>query len=38
MIIVVFYVDAIIFGGSNDKMCKVFSTHMQDEFEMSMLG
>lgn len=38
MIIVVLYVDYIIFGGNNDTLCKDFSHHMQSEFEMSMLG
>lgn len=38
MIIVVVYVHDIIFGGINDNMCKIFATHMQDEFELSMLG
>lgn len=36
LLIVVVYVDDIIFGGS-DKMCKFFSMNMQQEFEMSML-
>ena len=38
IIIVQIYVDDIIFGATNEKLCQVFSKHMQDEFEMSMMG
>jgi hypothetical protein len=37
-LIVVVYVDDIIFGGSINKMCQEFAKEMQKEFEMSMLG
>ena len=37
-IIVVVYVDDIIFGGTNDNLCKEFSLNIQNEFEMSMIG
>jgi hypothetical protein len=37
-LIVVVYVDDIIFGGSMNKMCQEFAIEMQKEFEMSMLG
>ena len=32
------YVDDIIFGSTNENLCKDFSKTMQDEFEMSMMG
>ncbi len=32
------YVDDIIFGATNESLCKKFSLLMQDEFEMSMIG
>ena len=32
------YVDDIIFGSSNELLCKEFSKNMQNEFEMSMMG
>ncbi|KAK6159097.1 hypothetical protein DH2020_006411 [Rehmannia glutinosa] len=32
------YVDDIIFGATNESLCKKFSKLMQDEFEMSMMG
>ena len=38
IIIVQIYVDDIIFGATNEKLCQVFAKHMQDEFEMSMMG
>ena len=38
MIIVEVYVDDIIFGSDDEKMCKDFSSNMQQEFEMSLLG
>ena len=33
MLIVQIYVDDIIFGATNENMCKEFSTSMQGEFE-----
>ncbi|GLJ07859.1 hypothetical protein SUGI_0075700 [Cryptomeria japonica] len=38
MIIVVVYIDEIVFGGNKDTLCKEFADQMQSEFEMSMLG
>ncbi|XP_020262923.1 uncharacterized protein LOC109838908, partial [Asparagus officinalis] len=32
------YVDDIIFGATNESLCKEFSKVMQDHFEMSMMG
>lgn len=32
------YVDDIIFGATNEKMCDDFSKLMESEFEMSMMG
>lgn len=37
-VIIVVYVDDIIFGGSKDEMCKDFANQMQIEFDMSMIG
>ena len=37
-LIVQIYVDDIIFGSTNEKMCEEFSGLMQSEFEMSMMG
>ena len=37
-IVVQIYVDDIIFGATNDSLCKEFSKLMQTEFEMSMMG
>jgi len=37
-VIIVVYVDDIIFGGNKDEMCKDFANQMQKEFEMSMIG
>ena len=37
MLLVQIYVD-IIFGSTNEDLCKEFSTCMQKEFEMSMMG
>jgi hypothetical protein len=37
-LIVVVYVDDIIFGGSMKEMCQEFAIEMKKEFEMSMLG
>ncbi|KAL2319362.1 hypothetical protein Fmac_028331 [Flemingia macrophylla] len=36
--IVQIYVDDIIFGATNEQLCKEFSSMMRDEFEMSMMG
>lgn len=38
MIIVVVYVDDIIFASNKDILCKEFVDQMQYEFEMSLLG
>jgi hypothetical protein len=38
MIVVVVYVDDIIFGSNLTTLRKTFATKMQEEFEMSMLG
>jgi hypothetical protein len=38
MLIVQIYVDDIIFGSTNENLCKEFSKTMQDEFVMSMMG
>lgn len=37
-IILVVYVDDIIFGGNKDTLCKEVVGQMQSKFEMSMLG
>ncbi|KAH9322868.1 hypothetical protein KI387_017507 [Taxus chinensis] len=37
-LIMVVYVDDIIFGGDNEEMSRKFAEDMQKEFEMSMLG
>ena len=37
-LIVQIYVDDIIFGSTNEKMCDDFSNLMQSDFEMSMMG
>jgi len=37
-LLVQIYVDDIIFGSTNDPLCKEFSKDMQGEFEMSMMG
>lgn len=37
-IIVQIYVDDIIFGATNESLCKDFSDMMKSEFEMSMMG
>ncbi|KAM7513548.1 hypothetical protein LguiA_003131 [Lonicera macranthoides] len=37
MLLVQIYVDDIIFGSTNDNLCKEFSTCMQKKFEMSMM-
>lgn len=38
MLLVQIYVDDIIFGSTNENLCKEFSKIMQEEFEMSMMG
>jgi len=38
ILVVQIYVDDIIFGSTNDSLCKEFSKDMQSEFEMSMMG
>jgi len=38
IILVQIYVDDIIFGATNDNLCKEFVAAMQREFEMSMMG
>ncbi|KAK1379914.1 hypothetical protein POM88_026658 [Heracleum sosnowskyi] len=38
MILVQVYVDDIIFGSTNDNLCKRFAELMQSKFEMSMMG
>ena len=38
MLLVQIYVDDIIFGATNELLCKEFSKCMQGEFEMSMMG
>ena len=38
VILVQIYVNDIIFGSTNDKLCEEFVTAMQGEFEMSMMG
>ena len=38
LLIVQIYVDDIIFGSTNETLCKEFSCCMQKEFEMSMIG
>jgi hypothetical protein len=38
MIVVVVYVDDIIFGSNITTLSRKFATKMQEEFEMSMLG
>ena len=38
MILVQVYVDDIIFGSTNDNLCKRFTKLMQSKFEMSLMG
>ena len=38
LLVVQVFVDDIIFGSTNEQMCKDFSLLMQDEFEMSIMG
>jgi len=37
-LVIVVYVDDIIFGGCKYEICKQFSDQMQIEFEMSMVS
>lgn len=36
-LVVIVYVDDIIFGGNDDELCRNFAEEMKNEFEMSML-
>ena len=36
-LVVQIYVDNIIFGSTNEKLCKNFKSCMKKEFEMSMM-
>jgi len=38
ILIVQIYVDDIIFGSTNEKLCKEFESCIKNEFEMSMMG
>ncbi|MGI4673413.1 reverse transcriptase domain-containing protein [Klebsiella pneumoniae] len=38
IILVQIYVDDIIFGSTNEKLCQRFSKLMQSKYEMSMMG
>ncbi|EOY14035.1 Cysteine-rich RLK (RECEPTOR-like protein kinase) 8 [Theobroma cacao] len=38
LIVVQIYVDDIVFGATNEALCKNFAKEMQGEFEMSMMG
>ena len=38
IVVVQIYVDDIIFGATNDVLCKDFSDLMSKEFEMSLMG
>ncbi|WRX22539.1 Reverse transcriptase [Theobroma cacao] len=38
LIVVQIYVDDIVFGATNEALCKNFTNEMQGEFEMSMMG
>jgi len=38
ILIIQIYVDDIIFGSTNEKLCKELESCMQNEFEMSMMG
>jgi len=38
ILIVQIYVDNIIFGSTNEKLCKDFESYMKNEFEMSMMS
>ena len=38
MLLVQVYMDDIIFGSTNDYLCKIFAKIMQSKFEMSLMG
>jgi len=38
IILVLVYVDYIIFGSTNEALCETFVNGMKSEFEMSMMG
>ena len=38
ILIVQIYVDDIIFGSTNKKLCRDFESCMKEEFEMRMMG
>ena len=38
ILIVQIFVDDIIFGSTNEKLCKDFESRMKKEFEMSIMG
>ena len=38
ILLVQIYMDNIIFGSTNESLCKEFSSFMSKEFEMSMMG
>ena len=38
LLLVQIYVDDIIFGSTNDKLCKKFSKLMQSRYQMRMMG
>ena len=38
LLVVQIYVDDIIFGVTNEILCKEFTELMQEEFEMSLMG
>ena len=37
-LIVQIYVDDIIFGATNEQLCREFAKNMQDTFEISLIG
>jgi len=37
-ILVQIYVDDIVFGATNESLCREFSELIQEEFEMKMMG
>ena len=38
LLLVQIYIDDIIFGSTNESLCREFSSCMSKEFEMSMMG
>ena len=38
LLIVVVYVDDIMFGSNKDELTNIFAEEMKSEFEMSMIG